>query len=782
MTTVGVPRAARLALRLFVLSALAALSWGASAQTFAPPFDDGSYSVQPLDASAFWNGIQGLAFAPDDPNTLIVSTTDFVSRSIYYKAALTRDVSGHITSIGTPAVFVDDMSRNFPRAGLAYGPEATLFIGFQSSANLGEVPADASTISTTGVPGFGGSVTGLGFVPAGFADAGKLVIESYEGGSFYSADVVAQGNGLYSVANVVQTAAIAGQTLWAFAYLPAGGPHLSERSMVLTGNRLTIVSVDADGNPIVASQRTFLDTQNSWAAIVVDPSTGDLLATNNGRDLLVEIRGFTIIRIAPATLPPATVGASYGPIDFSASGGSGPYTFAVSAGALPPGVDVSVDGVLSGTPTAAGTFDFTVSATDSLSQIGSQSYTLTVGAAVLTLHPTAQTLNVVAASYYSSSFTATGGTAPYALGESGTLPDGLVFDAASGVLSGTATQAGDFPIAITATDSSTGTGAPFSVTNNYVLEVAAPIILVFPSSLPTASIAAGYQQTLTASGGRAPYTFAIANGSLPAGLTLSADGSLSGVPSAAGSFAFEVQATDALQFTGSSPYTLTVAPPTLVLAPASLPGGTVGAAYSQRVAADGGIAPYRYRVAAGALPGGLALDAVSGALSGTPDAAGNFAVTIAAVDSSTGAGAPFSVSRDYSIAIDAGVLAPVAGNGEVSVAANTPVTFDLAAYISGTATSVAIVTPPAHGELTVNGTTVTYGPANGFSGSDAFAYTATNAGGTSAAATITLRIAPPVAAAPLAAPALSLSATVALVLALLLCVRIVLRRSRENAP
>ena len=89
---------------------------------------------------------------------------------------------------------------------------------------------------------------------------------------------------------------------------------------------------------------------------------------------------------------------------------------------------------------------------------------------------------------------------------------------------------------------------------NYTLTVSAPTISFSPATLPSAQVGVAYSQTITASGGTSPYhNFSVTAGSLPAGLTLSSSGVLSGTPTAGGSFSFTVSATDSS--TGAGPYT-----------------------------------------------------------------------------------------------------------------------------------------------------------------------------------------------------------------------------------
>ena len=116
-------------------------------------------------------------------------------------------------------------------------------------------------------------------------------------------------------------------------------------------------------------------------------------------------------------------------------------------------------------------------------------------------------------------------------------------------------------------------------------------ISLSPATLPNGTNGIAYSQTVTASGGTAPYTYALSAGALPNGLTLNANGTLSGTPTTAGTFAFTVTGTDANGDFGARVYTVIVAPGNiLALTPSPLPNGTAGTAYSQALAATGGAA------------------------------------------------------------------------------------------------------------------------------------------------------------------------------------------------
>lgn len=170
----------------------------------------------------------------------------------------------------------------------------------------------------------------------------------------------------------------------------------------------------------------------------------------------------------------------------------------------------------------------------------------------------------------------------------------------------------------------------YSSGTSVVLRVLAPMAIT-PAILSAWTAGQpGYSQTITATGGLAPYTFSISTGTLPTGLILTSGGVLSGTPAVAATSAFTVKVMDTAGNQALRNYSLTVNPfPTVTTA--TLPGGSFGQSYNQTIVASGGTGALSFSLATGTLPGGLTLSA-AGVLSGVPNTVGSFNFTVNATD------------------------------------------------------------------------------------------------------------------------------------------------------
>lgn len=227
------------------------------------------------------------------------------------------------------------------------------------------------------------------------------------------------------------------------------------------------------------------------------------------------------------------------------------------------------------------------------------------------------------------------------------------------------------------------------------------------ASLPDGRVGVAYSNTLTASGGAAPNSFSATG--LPAGLSVSSGGVISGTPTVAGTFNVSATVTDAQNTTASKVLPLVIATPTIAISPATLPDGRAGASYSAAVAASGGTAPYTYAVTAGRLPAGWALN--NGTIAGKSTEVSSVNFTITATDAGGNTG-----SRAYAVSVSSPVFIvpwivetsakvgiPVVG-GFTADGGTAPYTFTLITGppgLSMSSTGEFTGTPTASGHFTV---------------------------------------------------------------------------------
>lgn len=138
-------------------------------------------------------------------------------------------------------------------------------------------------------------------------------------------------------------------------------------------------------------------------------------------------------------------------------------------------------------------------------------------------------------------------------------------------------------------------------------------------------------QALGAIGGKAPYTWSITTGTLPSGLSFNSAGVLSGTPTTSGTSLVTFQVTDANNSTSLKTVAFNISTP-LTISTASLATGGTGIAYTQTLAATGGLLPLAWSISSGTLPIGLTLDSGTGIISGIAQFEGVSTFTVQVAD------------------------------------------------------------------------------------------------------------------------------------------------------
>ncbi len=266
------------------------------------------------------------------------------------------------------------------------------------------------------------------------------------------------------------------------------------------------------------------------------------------------------LSISTSSLPDGDLDQPYS-FTLQASGGTGTRTWSLASGSgpLPDDLTLSSSGVISGSPTVEGTFNFTVQVTDSASpqQVATRALSILVSGLRITT-PSLPDGRVGVA--YSQFLSATNGQPPFFWSISvGPLPAGLTIDSNTGEIGGLPTTQGTFNFTVQVTDD---LGDTATADLSIVIDPPPPLAIT-TTALPDGAVGVPYSATLQATGGTPPLAWSVPTGVLPSGLSLDASsGVISGTPAVAVTESFTVQATDSASptmQTASQPLTLTIA-------------------------------------------------------------------------------------------------------------------------------------------------------------------------------------------------------------------------------
>jgi alpha-tubulin suppressor-like RCC1 family protein len=340
-----------------------------------------------------------------------------------------------------------------------------------------------------------------------------------------------------------------------------GNAYIVGSSSIDGGSDYQIVKYDSSGN-IVWTQRYDNGTKEYAAGIAVD-GIGSVAVTgytvgDTGNEDFLTVKYHKVgqgMAVTTESLPVAELNTAYSR-KLIALGGTPPYTWSIISGELPGGMSVNTStGEISGTALVNANVSFTVMVTDSAGATAEKTFTMIAhDAPLVTTDALASAVTGIA---YNQVLSASGGSGSYVSWQvvSGELPSGLALSAGAGVISGTPSATGTFTFTIEVKDSD-----GLSSTKQFSIVVST--LRIATTQLGTGLVGFSYSQTLTATGGAAPYTWSISEGSLAPGLTLDGTaGTISGKPTASGTYSVSIQAADQNGATATQDYSVIVNDP-----------------------------------------------------------------------------------------------------------------------------------------------------------------------------------------------------------------------------
>jgi hypothetical protein len=281
-----------------VVAALLGAPANAQVPALSPPFTS-SYAVNVIGTPA---GVPprfgGLTLKAGTTDKLLLGGEANSATGALYEVTVARDPQGHISGfVGTATRYADAAYND---GGVVYGPGNVVFLARWPVNELGQTKPGSTTtdkIISLGPLGIESSLVAQRFVPSGSPGSGRLKLVSYGGGAWYDATVTPDGSGTYDLVGVKEVTAsrLSGGAV-GFVYVNRGSAQFTRSSLLVSeysAGQVAAYEVDANGDPIVSTRRTFITGLGGADGAFIDPVTGDFLfSTFGGANQVVVVSGF----------------------------------------------------------------------------------------------------------------------------------------------------------------------------------------------------------------------------------------------------------------------------------------------------------------------------------------------------------------------------------------------------------------------------------------------------------------------------------------------------------